>query len=141
MTGSRGKRTGGAVWSAARPVVVGTGAAIAVALALMAATSLVMVVLRSVTHSALFPLALLAAGVGCFAGAYVCACIKGSRGLPFGAVVGLVMYALILLAGLIFTEPVFGSENAVKLVVLVMCGCFGGYLGGKRAEQGGRYRR
>ena len=121
-----------AVPGGAGPVLIGAGAAIACMLLIMAAVSLVSVIVRSVTHSSVLPLALAAAGVGCALGGIVCARLERKNGMLYGALVGLAVFAVIWLVGLCFTQPVFGTENAVKLIVLVMCGCFGGYAGSRR---------
>ena len=130
MTGpvSRKKdKTAGAV----RPVLIGAGAALACMLLIMAAVSLVTLMIRKVTTSSILPIALTAAGIGCLAGGFLCARLTKRGGVLHGALVGLAVFIVIWLAGLFFTRPVFGTENAVKLVVLVMCGCFGGYIGSR----------
>ena len=63
------------------------------------------------------------------------------RGMMYGALVGLAVYIVITLVGLCFSQPVFGTENAVKLIVLVMCGCFGGYAGSRRGSVSGGCKR
>ena len=132
----------------AKPVLIGAGTAVACMLLIMAAVSLVTLLIKSVTHSSVLPLALAAAGIGCAVGGIVCArivcarivcgriaCARGicagkrRAGMLYGALVGLAVFIVIWLAGLCFSSPVFGTENAVKLIVLVMCGCFGGYAG------------
>ncbi len=130
MTHSKGKCN--TVWTLMKPLVVGLMAAFAVTLLLMAGVSLVFSILESISDSAILPLALMVAGVGCFIGSYICAAIMGSRGLICGAIIGTMMFTVIWVISVLCSKPVFGTENIVKIALLVMTGCGGGWLGGQR---------
>ena len=131
MTDLRGKSRGGAP-GAAKPVLIGTGVAAGITLLLVGAVSLVLLLIRSITQSSVLPLALVAAGAGCLLGGFVCGRLERRRGTVYGALVGLAVFVIITLIGVCFTKPVFGTETAVKFVVLVLCGSFGGYTGSRR---------
>lgn len=130
MNGQRCRKKDSAQ-GAVKPVLIGAGAAVACMLIIIAAVSLVTVIIRNVTHSSVLPLALAAAGVGCAIGGLICARMVRKDYMLYGALIGLAVFVVIWLVGLCFTKPVFGTENAVKLIVLIMCGCFGGYAGGR----------
>lgn len=131
LTDLRGKGNGTPQGSV-KPVLIGTAVAAGITLLLTGAISLVLLLIKSITQSSVLPLALAAAGAGCLAGGYICAKLTRRRGTVYGALVGLAVFVIITLAGLCFTNPVFGTETAVKFVVLIMCGAFGGYTGSRR---------
>lgn len=118
-----------ALWEMARPTVVGLLLSCGVTAGLIAAFSLVFVLLESIADSAVVPLALISAALGCFAGAFLCASMVRHRGVIFGAVIGLMMFLLICLIGLMNSDGLFGTETVIKLLLLLISGCIGGYLG------------
>ena len=95
MNGSKCRARGGTVWEVARPAVVGLLLSCAVTAGLIAAFSLLFVLLESVAESAVVPLALLSAALGCFAGAFLCGTLVRGHGMVFGAAIGLLMFLVI----------------------------------------------
>ncbi len=126
-TKHKGKNYG--VWGMARPAAVGLLMSCAVTAGIIAACSLVFVLLKSIAESAIVPLALISAAVGCFAGAFLCASMIKRFGILFGAGIGLVMFLIICAIGVLGAKPIFGTETAVKLLLLLLAGGGGGYLG------------
>ena len=111
-----------------RPLLVGTAIGVIVcvaALLLMAA----LVRTEDVPRAAVLPLAIAAAAAGAFAGGLAAAAAAGQRGLAVGALCGLVLYLLILLAGFIRYSGVSGGTAVLKLAVLIVAGGLGGVLG------------
>jgi len=111
-----------------RPVGVGLLAAVATMVIIIAAFSLFFVIIESIAQSAIVPMSLLAAGLGCFIGSFICTSFTRCRGVLFGAVIGFAVFVIIWLIGLLGGE-FFGSRTVIKFVLLLLCGCFGGYLG------------
>ena len=126
------------LWNVTRPAVIGLLLSCAVTAAIIAAFSLVFVIIRSIAESAVIPLALISAALGCFAGAFLCAAMAGRRGVIFGAAVGFMMFLVIWVIGAVCSDGIFGTETAVKLMMLLLAGGAGGYLGsgckGKRRK-------
>ena len=117
-----------------RPLLIGVAVGILVCtllLLLMAA-----VIQRvDVPRGAALPLAVGAAAVGAFLGGLTAALISKQRGLLLGAVSGLVLFLLVLLAGLARYAAVDGSTALLKAVVLVVVGAVGGVLGVNRRRR------
>ncbi len=130
MSGSKNKGTGVILWDSARPAIVGLLLSCAVTAGLIAAFSLLFVLLESIAESAVVPLALLSAAAGCFVGAFICASMVKHYGIIFGVVIGLMMFMVIIVIGLMGKEGLFGTETVIKLLVLLISGGSGGYLGG-----------
>jgi len=138
MNGSRSKsKYSGAVRCMARPAAAGLILSCGVTAGLIAAFSLMFVIIESIAESAIVPLALLSAALGCFAGAYLCASMARGQGVVLGLIIGLAMFLIICLIGLIGSDGLFGAETVIKLVLLLAAGCAGGYLGNRY----GRKRR
>lgn len=117
-----------AVISWIRPVLTGTAAgALACALLLLAFAAVMSV--RDVPQGAVTPLALTAAAAGAFAGGFVCARKARARGLAFGALCGLVLYLLTMLAGFAALQDMRGLFALLKLLLMVFCGAAGGVAG------------
>ncbi len=130
MNGSKCRtKYGGMIWGVTRPAIAGLMLSCGVTAGLIAAFSLVFVLLESIVDSAVVPLALISAALGCFAGAFLCACMVRQRGIVFGAAIGLLMFLLICVIGLMDSDGIFGTETIVKLVMLLLAGCVGGWLG------------
>ena len=130
MNGSRCRpKYSNVIWGMARPTIAGLLLSCGVTAGLIAAFSLVFVLLESIADSAVVPLALISAAIGCFAGAFLCAGMVHQRGMIFGAVIGLLMFILICLIGLMGSDGLFGTETVIKLLMLLISGCIGGYLG------------
>ena len=70
-----------------------------------------------------------AGAAGAFAAGLTAAAITGRRGLPVGAVCGLVLFLLILIAGFIRYSGVGGGYALIKLAALLVSGSLGGALG------------
>ena len=111
-----------------RPLLVGTAIGVIVCVAaLLLMAALVRTV--DVPRAAVLPLAIAAAAAGAFAGGLAAAAAAGQRGLAVGALCGLVLYLLILLAGFIRYSGVSGGTAVFKLAVLIVAGGLGGVLG------------
>lgn len=130
----RGKYCG--VGNIVRPAAVGILLSGLVTAGLIAAFSLLFVLLESIAESAIVPLALISAALGCFAGAFLCSSMVNGKCVLFGLAIGLVMFVLIFVIGIISSDVLFGTETAIKLVLLLIAGGAGGYCGGRS-----RYRR
>lgn len=82
-----------------------------------------------VPRAAIMPLAIAAAAIGAFLAGLTAAAVAGQRGLLFGAVCGLLLWLLILLAGVARYTGVSGGNALIKLAALVLSGSIGGVLG------------
>ncbi len=115
-----------------RPALIGLLTALAVTVLLIAIFSLVFVMIEKIAESAIVPLALISAAIGCFAGAFVCSAISQCRGVVCGLIVSLVMFSAIWVAGIFGSDTVFGTDILVKLIILLFAGLSGGWVGKNR---------
>lgn len=111
-----------------RPILIGLLAAVATMVVIIALFSLFFVIIESIAQSAIVPMSLLAAALGCFIGAYICTSVTKCRGLVFGAIVGFCVFVVIWLISLV-GGGLFGTRTAIKFLLLIFSGCIGGYLG------------
>ncbi len=111
-----------------RPVLVGLAVGVIVCiLMLMLMAAAVQSV--DVPRRATTPLAVIAGAVGAFAAGLTAAAVTGRRGLPVGAVCGLALFLLILIAGFVRYSGVGGGYALIKLAALLVSGSVGGMLG------------
>lgn len=111
-----------------RPVLIGLAVGVICCILLL---MLMAAVVQSVDvpRCATMPMAVIAAAAGAFTAGLTAAAITGRRGLPVGAVCGLTLFLLILIAGFVRYSGVGGGYALIKLAVLLASGSAGGLLG------------
>ncbi len=117
-----------------RPLLIGTAVGIVTCtllLVIMAAVIQRVDIPRGMTQ----PLAISAAAVGSLTAGLTAAMLAGRRGLLLGAVTGLVLFLLVLLAGIARYTAVDGATSLLKLAVLTGAGAVGGVLGVNRRRR------
>lgn len=126
-------KTPGVLGQWLRPLLVGTAVGIigCVAMLLLSAALVKSV---DVPRAAITPLAIVAAAVGAFLAGLTAAAIARRRGLLVGALCGLLLFLLILLAGFTRFGGVSGTTSLIKLAVLLVAGGLGGVLGVNRRK-------
>ncbi len=117
-----------------KPFLFGLIASLAVSMLFVMAFSLVFVVMKSIVTSAVIPLSVVALMLGCFAGGWVCGSISRSRGLFYGLAVGLTVFVGAWIIGIAMGEDTFSLAVAVKLILLLLAGGCGGWLGSDRVR-------
>lgn len=117
-----------------RPLLVGlcVGVLCCTLLLLLAALAIQSV---EIPRAAVTPLATVAAGIGAFAGGLAAALAAGRRGLVMGALCGILLFVIILLAGLARATGIDPGYAAIKLAVLTVAGAIGGVLGVNRKRR------
>ena len=117
-----------------KPFLVGLTAALAVSMLLVMTFAVVLVVMKSIVTSAVIPLSVVALMLGCFAGGWVCGSISRSRGLLYGLVIGLTVFVGAWVIGIAMGEDTFSLTVALKLVLLLLAGGCGGWIGSHRVK-------
>lgn len=114
-----------------RPVLIGCCVGVLTATLLLLLMALL---IRSVDipRAAITPMAYAAAGAGAFAAGLTAALIARKNGLLLGICCGLVLFLILLLAGVARPGGISGSLAAIKLAVLTLTGALGGVLGVNR---------
>ena len=117
-----------------RPLLVGlcVGVLCCTLLLLLAALTIQSV---EIPRAAVTPLATVAAGIGAFAGGLAAALAAGRRGLVMGALCGILLFVIVLLAGLARATGIDPGYAAIKLAVLTVAGAIGGVLGVNRKRR------
>ncbi len=123
----------------AKPFLIGLTAALVVAMAFVMIFALVFVVMKSIVSSAVIPLSVVALMLGCFAGGYICGSISRERGLFYGLAIGLAVFVGAWIIGIAMDEDAFSLLVAVKLVLLLLAGGCGGWLGSNRVRPRRKY--
>ncbi len=117
-----------------RPLIIGLAVGVVcctlVLLAMAAAVGSV-----DIPRAATVPLAVAAAALGAFAAGLTAALTAGRRGLLLGAVSGMLLFLVILLAGCIRYAGVDGGYALLKAAVLTVMGALGGVLGVNRRKR------
>lgn len=111
-----------------RPVLIGVAIGVIVCILLLLMMAAVVQTV-DVPRRATMPLAVIAAAAGAFAAGLMAAAVTGRRGLPVGAVCGLMLFLLILIAGFVRYSGVSGGYALIKLAALLISGSVGGLLG------------
>lgn len=117
-----------------RPVVIGTVIGAGGCLLILLLMAAVMAS-SDIPKAAVTPMAVAAAAIGAFISGIVAARISPEKGLMLGAVCGLLLYLLVMLAGFAVLREIRGAYAVVKLAVMIGCAALGGVLGvnmGKR---------
>ena len=129
-----GGSCGGGAVSIVKPTAVGVAAALLVAMAFVMIFALVFVIMKSIVASAVVPLSLLALMIGCFVGGFLSASISRERGLLYGLAIGAIVFLGAWIIGIAMGGETFGWLTAVKLVLLLLAGGCGGWVGSNRAH-------
>jgi len=68
-------------------------------------------------------------GLGALTAGIVCARKLKSKGMLAGLITGVVMYLILLLAGLISTGGGISSASLFRMIIVVICATIGGIVG------------
>ena len=82
--------------------------------------------LQDFPASAAVPLVSVAAGVGSLIGGFVAAKIHGKSGAFLGAVTGLALFIIVLLASMFSGSGGFTAFTLLKFVIMLLSACIGG---------------
>lgn len=113
---------------AAIMMLIGILVSIATSMVMLLLFALVMTV-KTVPLSAVPTLTAASVAIGSFVGAFIGARIHRKSGLLVGSVIGLFMYALLMLGSLAFQSKGLDITTLIKLIVSVVSGGIGGVLG------------
>ena len=112
----------------ARPVVIGACVGAIACLLVLLVMAAVMAA-QNIQKAAMTPMAIVAAAFGSFIGGIVAAKISGEKGLLYGAVAGLQLYVVVIIAGFSVLQDVRGATILIKLAVMVCSSAVGGIIG------------
>ncbi len=123
------------------PVVVSVLGS-AVVLLLMLALCSFLATMVDMPQNVITPLATTCIAIAAFINGLIFSGILGKNGMVSGAIIGFVMFALLLAVALIYDLSEFTAAGFIKLLLLILAGAFGGFCGVTLKERGfGRKRR
>lgn len=125
---------GNPVLQIGKPFVIGLVAALVVSMAFVMLFALVFVVMKSIVSSAVIPLSVVSLMLGCFVGGWICGSVSRKRGLFYGLAVGLTVFLGAWIIGIAMGEDTFSLAVIVKLILLLLAGGCGGWLGSNRVR-------
>lgn len=111
-----------------RPILVGVCVGALSCLVILLVMAAIMAAV-DVPKVAVTPLAIAAGAFGACISGFVGARIAKEKGLLFGAACGLLLFAIVLLAGFAVLKDIRGANILIKLAVMVICGAIGGIIG------------
>lgn len=89
----------------------------------------VLLTVRNIPQAAIDPMAIFAMSAGGFLAGFCCARIVRENGLALGAVCGLALTAVMLLASLAIPDNGFGIPALLKIAFIMLSSMLGGVLG------------
>lgn len=110
------------------PLGVGTGIGVVVCTVILLIAAAIMTT-GELPTSAVTPVALAAATIGAFVGGFVAARLSRERGLLYGAGIGLLLYLLITIVGIVVLQELRGTMMLLKAALMIGGGALGGILG------------
>lgn len=111
-----------------RPLGVGLGIGVIVCAVILLIAAAIMTT-GILPASAVTPVALAAAAIGAFVGGFVAARLSRERGLLYGAGVGLLLFLLITIVGIVASQEFRGTMMLIKAALTIGFGALGGVLG------------
>lgn len=111
-----------------KPLIIGIFAAIIICVLFSFLVSAVIAIFKVFSEFAVVPIAIVALAVGVFFGAWICGKIIRKRGLICGIIIGLAVFLLLLIVGLLGADSLLGSVTWIKFAVILIAGAAGGYF-------------
>ena len=130
MKGSKSSKSlsGKPVLEALRAVVIGTVVGAILCAVLLGVCSLVFVSSENIPQNVLAPFVIALSVVSAFFAGFVSAKISRKRGLFYGLLSGILLFALFLAAGLIAEHEAVSAASGTRLLVMALAGSIGGLV-------------
>ncbi len=87
------------------------------------------VAMKSIPQGAVVPLGVAIGAIGAFFGGYTSGRISKQKGLLYGVVTALTLFALLFLFSLILVKEPISTVSFIKMGVMLFAGALGGILG------------
>lgn len=114
---------------ALRAIVIGASAGAILLCLLFMLLSGILVAAKTLPQNLLSPLVLFACGLSSFFAGYVCIRIARMRGMLYGILSGLLLFAVVFAVGIIAINEPISFEALVKGLLMSLCGAIGGIIG------------
>lgn len=111
-----------------KPIVIGAVAGAGVCMVLLLICSFALVSSKHLPQAALQPITVAVAAVGSFFAGWIAAKISRERGILFGSCASLVLFLILLMAGLTVGDEMLTPVTATKGLIMVLTGAIAGIL-------------
>lgn len=112
----------------ARPVVLGVVVGIVFSIILLSILSIAMSI-QPIPQNFVYPIALIVMAVGSFVSGYFCTKISRKKGLLLGFLCGVLLFSIVAVFGIMFSNLQFNLAMVTKFLVIVLSAMIGGVLG------------
>lgn len=117
------------ILEAIRAIVIGSVAGALLSAILLGLSALGFVSAGNFSQNVISPMMLALSVLGALTAGFVTAKVSHKRGLAYGAVSGLLLFILYLVAGLIASKEPVSVTAAMRMIVMILSGAIGGLLG------------
>lgn len=119
--------SGKPVLEALRAVVIGTVSGAVLCVVLLGACSLIFVSSENIPQSFLTPFVIALSVISAFFAGFITVKISRKRGLFYGLLSGMLLFALFLAAGLIAEHSAVSAASGTRLLIMAISGAIGGF--------------
>lgn len=117
------------ILEAIRAIVIGSVAGALLSAILLGLSALGFVSAGNFSQNVISPMMLALSVLGALTAGFVTAKVSHKRGLAYGAVSGLLLFILYLVAGLIASKEPVSVTAVMRMIVMILSGAIGGLLG------------
>jgi len=116
------------IFGALRSIVIGSVAGAALCAALLGLCALGFVSAGHIPQSLISPMVIALSVFSSFMAGFIAAKVSHKRGLAYGALAGLMLFALFLISGLIASHEALSVNVFMRMLVMVLSGALGGLM-------------
>ena len=120
---------------ALKAVIIGASTGAVFMVLLLMLLSGILLAAKTLPYSLLSPLVLVVCGVSSFFAGYICIRIAGIRGMLYGILSGLLLFAVVFVVGIIAVNEPVSFETLVKGLLMALCGAIGSIIGVNRRRR------
>ncbi len=116
------------IFGALRSIVIGSVAGAALCAALLGLCALGFVSAGHIPQSLISPMVIALSVFSSFMAGFIAAKVSHKRGLAYGALAGLMLFALFLISGLIASREALTVNAVMRMLVMILSGALGGLM-------------
>lgn len=123
------------ILEAIRAIVIGSVVGALFSAILLGLAALGFVSAGNISHNVISPMMLALSVLGALTAGFVTAKVSHKRGLAYGAISGLLLFILYLIAGLVASNEPVSFTAGMRMIVMILSGAIGGLLGVNRKSK------
>ncbi|QEY34075.1 TIGR04086 family membrane protein [Caproiciproducens galactitolivorans] len=127
----KGKKhtAGNPILEAIKAIVIGSVTGALLSAILLGLAALGFVSAGNFSHNVISPMMIALSVLAAFAAGFLTAKVSRKRGLAYGALSGLLLFILYLIAGLVASNEPVSFTAGMRMIVMILSGAIGGLLG------------